>query len=132
MNTTWAGGSSSVLSRALNAEFDSMCTSSMMQIRYMPRNGVNLTFSRISRTSSTPVFDAQSISMTSTEVPWAISAQAGQVLQGVPVGPFSQLSALARMRATVVLPTPRVPENKNACAIRLVEIAFTNVWTTCG
>ena len=30
MNTAWAGGSSSVLSSALNAPVDSMCTSSMM------------------------------------------------------------------------------------------------------
>jgi hypothetical protein len=29
MNTTWAGGSSSVFKRALNAPFDSMCTSSI-------------------------------------------------------------------------------------------------------
>ena len=30
MNTAWAGGSSSVLSSALNAPVESMCTSSMM------------------------------------------------------------------------------------------------------
>ena len=30
MKTTYAGGSSSVFSKALNAEVDSMCTSSMM------------------------------------------------------------------------------------------------------
>ena len=29
--------------------------------------------------------------------------------QGVGVGPLTQFSALARMRAAVVLPTPRVP-----------------------
>jgi hypothetical protein len=32
--------------------------------------------------------------------------------QGVAVTPVSQLSALARMRASVVLPTPRVPVNR--------------------
>ena len=30
MNTAWAGGSSRVLRKALNAACDSMCTSSMM------------------------------------------------------------------------------------------------------
>lgn len=47
-------------------------------------------------------------------LPWAISVQFGQVLHGLPVGPCSQLRALAKIRATVVFPTPRVPENKNA------------------
>jgi len=36
------------------------------------------------------------------------------------------------MRAIVVLPTPRVPENRKACAIRLLAMAFERVWTTCG
>ena len=38
--------------------------------------------------------------------------QAEQLPQGSAVMPFSQFSALARTRAMVVLPTPRVPENK--------------------
>jgi hypothetical protein len=33
---------------------------------------------------------------------------------GSEVGPFSQLSALPTMRANVVLPQPRGPQNKNA------------------
>jgi hypothetical protein len=37
---------------------------------------------------------------------------AEQVPQGVAVTPVSQFSALARMRASVVLPTPRVPVNR--------------------
>ena len=40
MNTTCAGGSSSVLSNALNAEIDSMCTSSTMYTRYFSPDGV--------------------------------------------------------------------------------------------
>jgi hypothetical protein len=71
-----------------------------------------LAFSRISRTFSTPLFEAPSISATSTEVPAAISVQARQVPQGVAVGPCSQLSALASSRAAVVLPTPRGPQNR--------------------
>ena len=39
-------------------------------------------------------------------------------------GPVSQLSALARMRALVVLPTPRTPVKRNACATRSCAIAL--------
>ena len=46
------------------------------------------------------------------DLPEAISWHEGQTLQGVIVGPFSQLSPLARIRAVVVLPTPRGPENR--------------------
>ena len=35
------------------------------------------------------------------------------------MGPFSQFSALAMMRALVVLPTPRTPVKRNAWATRL-------------
>ena len=40
MNSTCAGGSSSVLSRALNAPAESICTSSMIYTRYFPVTGV--------------------------------------------------------------------------------------------
>src|ERR1700732_324806 len=46
----------------------------------------------------------------------------------VPPGP-TQLSARARMRAVVVLPTPRTPVRMKACAIRPVAIAFDRVRT---
>src|SRR3989304_544740 len=73
--------------------------------------------SRSSRMLSTPVFEAPSISCTSRLRLSAISQQLGQaearlssvrVEHGCAVGPsaFEQLSALARMRAVVVLPTP--------------------------
>ena len=38
--------------------------------------------------------------------------QKSHSLQGVGVGPCSQLRALARIRAAVVLPTPRMPEKR--------------------
>jgi hypothetical protein len=44
--------------------------------------------------------------------PTATAKQLAQRSQGVGVGPFSQLSALARMRAAEVLPTPRAPVNR--------------------
>jgi hypothetical protein len=73
-----------------------------------------LMFSRSSRMSSTPVFDAASISNTSLLVEAAISRHEAHFPHGSGVGPAddSQLSALAKMRATVVLPTPRVPVNR--------------------
>ena len=52
--------------------------------------------------------------MTSSELPAAISRQESHSLQGSAVGPFAQLSALARMRAVVVFPTPRAPEKMYA------------------
>ena len=57
-----------------------------------------------------PRLEAASISSTSSELPAAISRQESQLLSGSAVGPFAQLSALARMRAVVVFPTPRTPE----------------------
>ena len=38
--------------------------------------------------------------------------QESQVPQGWAEGPFSQFSALARMRAVLVFPQPRGPENR--------------------
>ncbi len=51
--------------------------------------------------------------------PWAISTQASQTPHGSDVGPWMQFSARARIRAVVVLPTPRGPAKTNDCAIRL-------------
>ena len=66
----------------------------------------------MSRTSSTPLLLAPSISRTSTSSPVVMLSQLSQTSQGVGVGPFTQLSALARMRAVEVLPTPRAPVNR--------------------
>ena len=74
-----------------------------------------------SRTLSTCVFVAASISSTSMSRPSAISTHASQTPQGSAVGPVTQFSARARMRAVVVLPTPRGPANTNDCAMRLAR-----------
>ena len=77
-----------------------------------------------------PRCEAASISTTSSEEPFAIATQAWQVLSGVAVGPCSQLSAFARMRAMDVLPVPRGPEKRYACRTRPAAMAFFSVRTT--
>ena len=62
--------------------------------------------------SSIPRCEAASISTTSIEVPLVIETQALQVLSGVAVGPCSQFSAFARIRAIEVLPVPRGPAKR--------------------
>ncbi len=63
--------------------------------------------------SSMPVFDAASSSRRSTKRPASMSTHAAQVPQGVAVTPLvMQFRLLARMRAIVVLPTPRVPVSR--------------------
>ena len=62
--------------------------------------------------SSIPRCEAASISTTSSDVPAAIARHEWQVLSGVGVGPCSQLSAFARMRASDVLPVPRGPAKR--------------------
>src|SRR4051812_20054446 len=79
---------------------------------------------------STPLLDAASISCTSTDAPEVISTHASQTLHGVGVGPFTHDRHFAKMRAAVVLPTPRAPQNRNAwwsrdCAIALFSVAVT-------
>ncbi len=64
---------------------------------------------------SMPVFDAASSSSRSTKRPASMSVQAAQVPQGVALTPFvTQLRLFARIRAIVVLPTPRVPVSRYA------------------
>src|SRR5438309_9288242 len=109
MKTTFGGGSSIVLSNALNALSDNMCISSMMKTLKRSRAGLMPMFVIMtSRTLSMPVFEAASISSTSIERPSAISRQEAQavssvVAQGVAVGLSTlwQLSALATSRAVV-------------------------------
>ena len=62
--------------------------------------------------SSTELFDAASISITSREVPAAIDVHASHVPQGSSVGPFTQLSERARILAIDVLPVPREPTKR--------------------
>src|SRR5262249_29938090 len=61
-----------------------------------------------------------------------MSVQGPHTPQGSGVGPFSQLSARARMRALVVFPQPRGPVKRNACATRPDLSALTSVRTTCS
>ena len=49
---------------------------------------------------------------------------------GVGVGPWAQLSALARMRASEVFPVPRGPAKRYACRTFPAETAFLSVRTT--
>ncbi len=109
---TWEGGSSSIFSKALNACIDNMCTSSMMYTLYRQRPGRYMVSLRNSRTSSTPLLEAASISTTSSRPPLSMPRQHGQVLQGPSSCKFSQLTALANTLAQLVFPVPRVPVNK--------------------
>ena len=110
---TYDGGSSSVFNSALNAAGESMCTSSMMYTLYRPSLGGYSTSPISSRISSTRLFDAASISMTFMEFPAAIAAHDAQEPQGLPSSNgCSQLTAAAKILATVVLPVPRVPVNR--------------------
>ncbi len=90
----------------------------MMYTLKRPSTGVKAILSRRSRMSSMPLLEAASISMTSRDVPAAMATQWRHRPQGVAVGwalgeasvPM-QFSALARMRAVLVLPVPRGPAN---------------------
>ena len=62
--------------------------------------------------SSTELFDAASISMTSSDVALAIETHESQTPQGVTVGPCSQFRQAARILAIDVLPVPREPTNR--------------------
>ncbi len=90
--------------------------------------------SMISRTSSTPVREAASISNTSGSRSARMARQLPQTPHGsavgppVPSGPV-QFSARAMMRAVVVLPTPRTPVSMKACATRPVAKALRRVRT---
>ena len=78
-------------------------------------------FSRRSRASSTPPWDAASISTTSRCCPSRTATHWSQEPQGSGVGPDSQLTILARIRAVEVLPVPRGPQSRKACARRPSE-----------
>ncbi len=82
-----------------------------------------------------PVRVAASISSTSMWRLSAIATQGSQTPQGsgvgwpLPSGPM-QFSARAMIRAVLVLPTPRMPVKRNACAIRPVRSALPSVRTS--
>ena len=108
MKMAWAGGSSSVFNSALKALSVSICTSSTIYTLYFPETGGYCTFSRRSRISLTPLLEAASISKMS-RLPSESARQTAHSPQGEPFTGRSQLTARAKMRATVVLPVPRGP-----------------------
>src|SRR4051794_21309995 len=82
--------------------------------------------------SSTELFEAASISMTSREVAAAIETHESHLPHGVTVGPFTQLRQAARIFAIDVLPVPREPTNRYAwCTLRRSTACF-RVRTTCS
>ena len=104
-----------IFSKALNADKDNMCTSSMIKTLNFAPDGVKREKAMIfSRTLSTPVLDAASISTISICRPAVMLRQLAHLLHGSysPSFLFSQLTALASTRAKVVLPTARGPQNK--------------------
>ena len=113
MKMTCAGGSSSVLRKALKAADDSMCTSSMMKTLYLPTCGGMRVCSMSDLICSTELLLAASSSKMLYE---RCSANALQLSHSPHASPsavgFMQLMALAKMRAQVVLPTPRGPQNR--------------------
>ena len=62
--------------------------------------------------SSTELFDAASISITSIEFARAIDTHDSHTPQGSIVGPRSQFRQAARIFAIEVLPVPREPTNR--------------------
>src|SRR3954471_7746465 len=82
--------------------------------------------------SSTELFDAASISMTSIEVALAIDTQDSQTPQGVVVGPWTQFRQAARILAIDVFPVPREPTNRLAWWTLPCSTALDRVRTTCS
>ncbi len=71
--------------------------------------------------SSIPRCDAASISITSRELPFEIETHELQTPQGSAVGPRSQFTPLARIRASDVFPVPRGPAKRYAF-VRLAPV----------
>src|SRR5919206_5188203 len=85
--------------------------------------------------SSTELFDAASISITSSDVAFAIETHDSQTPHGSSVGPFAQFSDAARIFAIDVFPVPRDPTNRYAwwtfpCSIALRSVRTTWSWPT--
>ena len=113
MNMAWEGGSSRVLRNALNADAESMCTSSIMNTEYLPVWGGICTWSISVFMSSTPLFEAASSSWMQYDLPSWNERHDSHSPQGSKSGPgFEQLIVLAKMRAALVLPTPLGPQNR--------------------
>ncbi len=121
MKIAYSGGSSSVFRKAFSAPGESMCTSSMIKTLYLPIVGGYLTRSMIALRSSTPLFEAASSSITSTNLPSFMALQFAHSPQGIlaasspaAASAFIQLSAFARILAVLVFPVPCVPAKRYA------------------
>src|SRR4051812_910441 len=80
--------------------------------------------------SSTELFEAASISMTSSDVALAMATQESQTPHGSVVGPRSQFRHAARIFAIDVLPVPREPTNRYAWCTLSRSTAWRSVRTT--
>ena len=138
-NTVCGGGSSRVFRNAFHAAVESMCASSRMYTLWRPLTGASATRSRSSRTSSTELEEAASISITSSDRAAAIARQDSHVPHGsvVPPAPASpagaarsQFKHAARIFAIEVLPVPREPTNRYAWCTRPAATAPCSVRTT--
>src|SRR4051795_6946678 len=82
--------------------------------------------------SSTELFDAASISITSSELAPAIDTHDSHVPHGSIVGPRSQFRQAARILAIDVLPVPREPTKRFAWWTLPCSTALRRVRTTCS
>src|SRR3954447_25005528 len=82
--------------------------------------------------SSTELFEAASISMTSSDVALAIEMHDSQTPHGEIVGPFTQFRHDARIFAIEVLPVPREPTNREAWWTLPFSTALGRGRTTCS
>src|SRR5829696_5589841 len=82
--------------------------------------------------SSTELFEAASISITSSDVASAIDRHESHAPHGVIVGPSTQLSDAARIFAIEVFPVPREPTNRYAWWTFSCSMALESVRTTCS
>ena len=125
--TCW-GGSSKVFRKALKAAVESMCTSSMINTLYLPTWGGMRVCSMSVLMCSTELLDAASSSKMLNERCSLKASHDSQCPQASPsaVGDM-QLMALAKILAQVVLPTPRGPQKRYACANFPLLTAFFSV-----
>ena len=108
-----------------------MCTSSMMYTFLLPTCGAMETCRIRFRMSSTLLLLAASSSKMLSEWPSSKVLQGAHWPQATRSSPrFSQLMVRARMRAQVVLPTPRGPVKRKAEAKCLLRMAFLSVSVT--
>ena len=125
MKITCFGGSSKVFRKAFHALCDSMWTSSIIYILYLEFEGRIFTLSRSSLISSTPLFDAASISIIS-----GFSLRFLHELHSphaIPSLAFSQLIAFANSFAVEVFPVPLGPLKQYACASLLFIIESLSI-----